>query len=146
MSPPHFSLGPNSSGWWRYLHHLRRWWRYLCHPWGWADRNNVLFTTTKTKKYETIILRYTYYHSGNSQKATSLPQPHSQTCWCWPDTQLYNIKNKEILSSNILHITQHNSTCQQIPIHLLTYVPGSSRGSTMTTIHINMSVKTLLFG
>ena len=43
VPPPHLSLGPLSSGWWRYLHHLRRWWRYLHHP-----RDEHIMTTSSS--------------------------------------------------------------------------------------------------
>ena len=43
VPPPLLSLGPLSSGWWRYLHHLMRWWRYLHHP---GDEHIVIMSSS----------------------------------------------------------------------------------------------------
>ena len=73
-----FDFWSLSSGWWRYLHHLRRWWRYLHHLRGRFNRYDFLLTTTQNEAPN----QYTLYDSAQSKlnKATSLPQLHSQTC------------------------------------------------------------------
>ena len=78
VPPTNFDFWSLTSGWWRYLHHLRRWWRYLHHLRGWINGNNFLLTTTQNK----ALNQYTLYNSAQFKfnKATGLPLSHSKTC------------------------------------------------------------------
>ena len=118
---PSFNFWSFSSGWWRYLHHLRRWWRYLQHPRGWFNENNFLLTSTQNK----ALNQYTLNDSAQFKlnKATSLLQLHSQTCWYWWDSLPYNGKNNKQLKCYTL-VTQQWNTYGQWQVNTTTYVPS----------------------
>ena len=98
-----FRFGPLSSGWWRYLHHLR----------GQFDQDNFLLTTTHTHTHKiehSIIMHYTTQHNSNTIKKsdwlTTVALTNLLMLTGFPALQKKKKKkrNNKQLKCNILHI------------------------------------------